>query len=164
MILTNFAQAIVNRVQNTIQLQDQIPANEHPEKISGYLTIFNITLGYPELIIAIGLIPEEKRKKYLELSMEKAERLFQHPKHVSSFQSRDGINKWGGAIRIEWYEEVEEKIYQYILSFSGLTEAMDEAAVLDAVEKLGLIDDLVLDQIVQASNNDCYRQLIALEN
>jgi len=163
MILTSFAEAIISRIKIAIELQDKIPANEYPEKKSGYLTIFNVALGYPELIVAIGNIPEEKKKKYLELSMEKAERLFQHPEHVSSFQSRDGINKWGGAIRIDWYEEVEEKIYQYILSFSGLTEPMDEASMLDSAESLGVIDDIVIDVIVNLSNNDCYRQLIALE-
>jgi len=162
MRITSLAEVILASIQRTINVQHRIPANTNPTKSSGYLTLFNVKLGYPELIVVLGSIPVEKKKKYLEISMEKAERLFLHPEHVSSFQSRDGINKWGGAIRVRWEED--DEIYEYIISFSGLTEAMDEAAVLDAVEKLGLIDDLVLDQIVSASNNDCYRQLVALEN
>lgn len=163
MIITDFAQAMVERIQSIIMLQHLIPANDHPEKIAGYFTLFNVNLGYPELIIAVGLIPEEKKKKYFELSLEKAERLFQHPEHVSSFQSRDGINKWGGAIRVKWVEEDEEKTYEYILSFSGLTEAMDETSMLDSAESLGVIDDDVLDTIVSISDNACYRQFKALE-
>jgi hypothetical protein len=162
MRITSLAEVIVTFIHGVIAIQHGIPANTDPKKSSGYLTLYNDLTGIPELIVSVGNIPQEKKEKYLQLSVEKAERLHAHHEHVSSFQSRNGIDKWGGSIRVEWEED--EDVYKYIFSFSGLTEAMDEAVMLYVAEKLGLMNDPLLDNIVEASNNDCYRQLVALEN
>ncbi len=70
----------------------------------------------------LGTIPDlEKAKKYRHFAEEKALRLAEHSRHVSSWQSRDPKHdKWGGAIRTS----------NLIFSFSGFPELWDEALML----------------------------------
>lgn len=74
--------------------------------------------------IIVGAPDPEKVLKYWELAQEKADRLANHREkgHRSSYQSRDPARmKWGGAICTpdDW-----------ILSFSGFPELMDEGFML----------------------------------
>lgn len=75
-------------------------------------------------VALIGETPQEKTRKYLELCQEKARRLAQHPEHVSSWQTRNPPERWGGAIRAD----------EHIFSFSGLPELGDEALMLKVVQ------------------------------
>jgi len=85
-------------------------------------------------VITVGVIPEEKKEKYLFLVKEKPNRLletFRSSNHISSYESRDpnfifpennqSWGKWGGAIIID--------IFFTIYSFSGFPELLDEAFV-----------------------------------
>lgn len=105
----------------------KIPGNEAPERQGGYLVIRNKRNGTPLLIERIGICRPVDVKKYHYLGLEKGRRLLKSMKslgHISSHQSRDPKfkkwGKWGGAIIAG----------DYIISFSGLKELFDEAAVL----------------------------------
>lgn len=95
----------------------------------GYFSVFDTTDGGSfMLIMKIGFPPQVKNAKYLMLSQEKAIRLFSHPGHSMSWESRnEQENKWGGAVR-----GVSE-----IFSFSGLPELADEALMLFVLHKTG---------------------------
>ena len=101
----------------------------------------------------IGTVPPEKRGKYSFNSAEKAMRLFHHPEHLSSWQSRDLTvepKRWGGAIRIG------NRIY----SLSGFPELGDEASVCATGAVLESPDTLeVLDMIAEVSQNPYWQPL-----
>jgi hypothetical protein len=66
-------------------------------------------------------VSPEKVEKYHSLAPEKVGRLARHPKHMLSSESRDPEkNQWGGAVRGD----------VYLRGFSGLTEQLDEIAML----------------------------------
>lgn len=71
----------------------------------------------------IGTIAEPaKNGRYLALSVEQAVRLFEHPDHRTSWQSRDpDRDRWGGAFRTD---------DGWVISFCGLPELWNEALVL----------------------------------
>lgn len=90
--------------------------------------IFSVFLDKPSraplLVLTVRNPLPEKGKQSFDFSLEKGRRLIEHPDHLSSWQSRDPDNsKWGGAIRVG----------EFILSFSGLPELVDEALMLNLV-------------------------------
>ena len=88
----------------------------------GYLCVAEGDSGNPHFTVLVGgHVNQKKLPRYYHLSHEKAVRLSQNPTHVSSFQSRDGENKFGGAVRT---------LNGLIYSFSGFPELVDEALVL----------------------------------
>lgn len=90
---------------------------EEERRSGGYLTIMDGGKGQIIMIILVGKIPIEKQDKYLTCSVEKAFRLFEHPEHKTSWESRDDDNmQYPGAIR------GLEAIY----SFSGHKSDVDE--------------------------------------
>ena len=92
-------------------------------RFGGYLTVLDIRTGKVLVILACGIIPEDKKDKYLSFSQEKASRLFKHEGHKTSYESRDESNlMFPGAIR------GEEGIY----SFSGHQPDVDEAISIAA--------------------------------
>lgn len=95
---------------------------EESRRTGGYLTIRDAKTNQILLILACGLIPQEKISKYLHLSQEKGQRLFSFPTHSFSWESRNPANnEFGGAIRG----------VRYIYSFSGHQEEIDE--VIDLI-------------------------------
>ena len=85
-------------------------------------------------VIPVGLIPQEKKEKYLFLVKEKANRIlstFRSLCYISSYESRDtsfifpennqAWGKWGGALVIDEFFT--------IYSFSGFPELLDEAFI-----------------------------------
>ncbi len=69
----------------------------------------------------IGELTAEKAMKYKLFSLEKANRLKDHPDHVSSFQTRNPeINAYGGAVR--------GSIIGILISISGLPDDKDDEA------------------------------------
>jgi len=133
-------------------LMDENP-EENKNRHSGYLTLMNATNGRILLVVQIGNCPQTKARKYFDFSQEKAGRLFIHPDHSSSWQSRiPETNQWGGAIRTT---------NDLILSFSGLPELADEALGLWVAFKMEWMD--VADAVVLAtiSENRYFSQLVA---
>lgn len=90
---------------------------EEDRRTGGYLTIMDAEKGQIIAVLSVGKIPVEKQDKYLTCSIEKAFRLFEHPEHRTSWESRDDANmQYPGAIR------GIEAIY----SFSGHLGDVDE--------------------------------------
>lgn len=72
-----------------------------------------------------GNSPKEKMRKRFELAQEKANRLFQHPEHRTSWESRDpSDNKWGGAVAGR----------KFIYSFDGFPENYNTVAMAKLAE------------------------------
>jgi hypothetical protein len=120
--------------------------NLKPHKKGGYLTIRDKADGEVLLTIRIGDFPHQKAKKYFDLSLEKGERLYQHlaQGHVSSYQSRDEEKqRYGGAVVANGF----------IVSFSGLTEKMDELAALALSEFSRWITEDQANEIARISSN-----------
>lgn len=85
--------------------------------LGGYLCIARAEDGFPLAIIQFGDMPHDRLSGRFEFCQEKAQRLAEHPGHMTSYESRDpSSNKWGGAIRGK----------KYIYSISGLPEQLDE--------------------------------------
>lgn len=97
-----------------------------------------------EVFKAIGNIKSGKRALAKKRAQEKPRRLSRHRDHISSYQSRnEKRDYWGGAIAAK----------KYYLSFSGLPESCDEALVLIAGRKLGMLSDRQARRIAGKSNN-----------
>ncbi len=121
---------VISELANKIvQATTKVPGNKAPERNWGYLSL----RGDKEDALLVvervgGAIQPEKVLMFHTLSLEKGGRLFVHLDigHVSSHQSRNtkkgNFGLWGGAVLCR-----REGL---ILSFSGLTEQMDEAVVL----------------------------------
>lgn len=89
------------------------------QRFGGYLTILDAKDGKVLLVLACGEIPNDKMEKYLNLSMEKALRVFADKEHKTSWDTRDEANaKYPGAI----------KGVEAIYSFSGHQPDVDEAS------------------------------------
>ncbi|MDI6734225.1 MAG: hypothetical protein QMD50_01885 [Patescibacteria group bacterium] len=118
----------------------------------GYFCLFDIILKCPVIISMIGEVPAEKAGKYHRLSIEKAQRTFDHSEHKSSYESRnEKEEKYGGAIRAR----------RYIFSFSGLKkEEEDEAAMLVVAELLKEIDSDEAELIAVRNMNQFYPKLL----
>ena len=124
-----------------------LPGEKHQ---GGYLSLLEAgrkNARPPLTTTLIGVVQSwRKRRKYHRLAPEKGVRLNKNLTHSSSFQSRDGEKKWGGAIRAG----------KYILAFSGLPELADETVVLLVALRIGLLtwDEAVA--IAQLSSNDVF--------
>ncbi len=80
-------------------------------KRGGCFCMMDAKTGQIVLLTLVGWVPEEKKLKYFLLAQEKAKRLFAHPQHLTSEESKnDGLEQYGGAIRGR----------KFIYSFSGL--------------------------------------------
>ena len=141
---------------------------ENPsDRRGGYLTILSEFAGRGTLVLLsqIGLVPMDEVHKCIVRSQEKPWRLLNFPDHVSSYQSRDPnavlhnqsaaeikpYGKWGGAIRAG----------AMILSFSGLPELGDEAAMLLTALKLGQINFVKADAIAVISHNKIFYEIVS---
>jgi len=141
--ITGFAQWAIRQMAELYKLGD---------KDSGYLTARSLEDGRVLLVAQINECPAEKFASRFRNSMEKGERLFGHPDHVSSWQSRDvekeneADKKWGGAIKA--------KIAGLIVSFSGLPEKADEALCVAIARRFGWLNQDEVKAIFRASNNE----------
>jgi hypothetical protein len=101
-----------------------------------------------ELVIEptlIGEITNDQTDLYTELCKEKANRLRENIKeHKLSWQSRnEDEEKWGGAISDG----------DHIWSFSGLTEAQDEALMIMGAHTCGRIMNYLPEALANLSDN-----------
>ncbi len=91
-----------------------------PDRSGGFLCMAELD-GTPVLTVRCGNPPPAKKHLYLNCCQEKAQRLAIYRDHVLSAQSRDlTVCQYAGAVRCR----------HHILSFSGLPEYLDEAAML----------------------------------
>lgn len=118
------AQTLVPRIPNIFIQVNRLLALANSElasdlqRFGGYLTILDAEDGKVLLVLACGIVPKDKAEKYLQLSMEKATRVFKDKKHNTSWDSRNETNsQYPGAI----------KGIEAIYSFSGHQPDVDEA-------------------------------------
>jgi len=118
-----------------------------------YFCFASMKKGLPLVFTPVGDVAIEKAEKYVAFSMEKARRLAQHPEHVSSFQSRNPPEQWGGAIHVGGN----------IFSMSGLPELGDEAVMLvTAFMFFPKLEEVrvACNAIAQTSENPFFRPLV----
>ena len=123
-----------------------LPDNPQPDRaLAGYFTLLSKATGATLSGFAFGDVPAEKEERYRSFSMEKALRLFANmAQHGSSFESRDpALDLWGGAINA----------HDFILSFSGMPELLDEAVMLIVAYQMGWLNWQEVNYIAQKSNN-----------
>lgn len=128
------------------------PQNNDKIRQSGYFTLREISTGRIIFTIMLGDVSKEKQEKYFQLSLEKGDRLYKdyktNFKNFSSWQTRQpDKERWGGAIRAG----------KYILSFSGLSELLDEALVLEIALTMNWEKPYRFYEISQVSQNNFYR-------
>ncbi len=118
----------------------------------GHITMLRIGDSGYKLSIPVRLnihdIPEDVSKLFQEGSMEKAMRLHRAAgkrKHVSSYQSRNPEkNKYGGAILAKG---------KWVISFSGITEKVDELIAIRVACRLKVMDENRMNEIFAISGN-----------
>ncbi|MFA5000906.1 MAG: hypothetical protein WC531_01615 [Candidatus Paceibacterota bacterium] len=118
------------------------------QRFGGYLCVFRDSPDQdklvPILVIRVGGPTIGKEAKYFNLCQEKALRLMAHQNHLSSWQTREVERELcGGAIRTK----------DFIISFSGLTEKADEAILVNAAFKLGMLSGSTAEAIASHSEN-----------
>ena len=127
----------------------KLPDNPNPEKKSGYFTLLSKEDGRLLLMAQIGECPGNEYEKYQLFSREKGIRVYK-TNDLSSWVSRNvREDKWGGAISTD----------DFILSFSGLPELMDEAVVLVAALALRWVSRRDVATIAKLSENPFFDRL-----
>lgn len=124
------------------------------EKAGAMLRIANI--ADPErprslLLRPFGFVPADGRDAYAETTARKVWQLINHPDHISSYQSRDGITFWGGAYLIPDLDAA--------LSISGHPELADEAIGLGTGLELRWINLNYATQIAKINDNFLFKAL-----
>lgn len=110
------------------------------ESYGGYLSILDNQDKEVFVCGKVGEVPEDKNLKYRTVSLEKPTRLFVHPEHLTSFQSRNPEEgKWGGAIRTK----------NLLLSFSGFHEKTDTLYVIEGAKIVAEIDKQTISEILR---------------
>lgn len=126
---------------------------EDKSRRGGYAHILSeLVPGQPSFVASIqfGVVPVEKQPRYAGFAREKALRLASLPGDRSSWQTRDEAHEmYGGAIRVPGV----------IFSFSGLPEHGDEALVLLAALKLGLLPVSAALEITGVSGNTLFMEI-----
>lgn len=131
-------------------------AGQPQERRGGYFCYVAATPAGASLLVhaKIGLVCSKKEDKYRAFSLEKAARLAGRPGDRSSWQTRDEAHdQYGGAIRC--------KSTLGILSFSGLPEHGDEAAMLLVAIRLGDLAPHDASNIGSVSGNATYAAIMA---
>jgi hypothetical protein len=78
-----------------------MPDNPKPDRVGGYLAVFDKIQQKILLVIELGYCKPEMADRWFHYSLEKMERLWNNRSkgHITSWQSRDqGMFKFGGAI------------------------------------------------------------------
>lgn len=149
---------IIERLEKIIQIYDTYLNKEKVSNIlpSGYFTLRDAVSGRVMLLCQTGICPDDKAEIFFQNSLEKGQRLFSNFAHLhfhkSSWQSRDGVTKFAGAIFIP----------NLILSFSGLPELADEAIMLMLAINLGLGEENYCNGIAKISGNNIFHDLKSL--
>jgi hypothetical protein len=147
---------MIMEVENMVSLYLQISGDQ--DHSGGYFCLMKEESGQILYVQKICDIPDvidpdfdRKAFKYCYFAIEKAVRLFQSIDVRSSWMNRNpDKDQWGGAIRVH----VEGS--GLILSFSGLPELADEAIVLSAAVRRGLMSYKDAAEIAELSNNEFF--------
>lgn len=152
---------IINRINlicfqiNSLIETANLYLSEEERRTGGYLTVMDGKKGQIIMVLSIGKIPVEKQDKYLTCSVEKAFRLFEHPEHKTSWESRDDENmQYPGAIR------GIEGIY----SFSGHQGDVDEGISTTAFYLIEPIGENVIPNDEAKKYFDYYYEEVAKRN
>lgn len=90
-------------------------------RTGAYFCVAHKETGAPLFVVPVLNVPREKARKYCRLSQEKAQRLSDHPGHLTSKESANPKeDKWPGAIKGD----------KHIYSLSGLPGDGDEASMM----------------------------------
>lgn len=117
------------------------------DRYGGYLTIMERNSGRVLLTVPVGTCAKPKVKAYRDFSIEKADRVFGNPTHISSWETRnESEQKYGGAIVAG----------DLILSFSGFPEHWDETLVLTLAARHGWITRDEAEAITKISDNQIF--------
>lgn len=115
----NFFQQVYNEAISVLTHASFL--TEDRQKAGGYFCLLDATTGLLVWQLAFGYMDGQHSDQFLAFSLEKAKRLYQKSDHNSSWESRDvNLMQFGGAVRGQ----------NFIFSFSGFTEHLDEAAML----------------------------------
>lgn len=111
-------------LERLIRLAINIPVLDSADRPGGYFSVINTNDGSHVITAAIGTVPDFKAEQYRTNAEEKTRRLREEMLahgHTFSRQSRNpDLGKWGGAVVAgDW-----------IFSFSGFSEAVDEALMV----------------------------------
>ena len=140
-------------VKEAIAIFSSIPGME--KQNSGFFTI--LERGKAPITCEIGSCPSDEAEMCKLLSLEKAMRLKQSHDHLLSWESRDPNamvegqsgnkpwGKWGGAVRLGT---------SIIISFSGLPEMGDEAAMIYAAYDVCWLNDLAVESLQRINGNE----------
>lgn len=107
-----------------------------------------------QLLRPFGFVPFESRPKYERVSLRKVHQLIQHPDHISSHQSRDEVDFWGGGYRIP---EI-----QFAITISGHPEKGDEVIGVCLGLELNWINLEYAKEIIKLSYNFLFKALCPL--
>lgn len=135
---------------NIISVAAAFSTAEKPAVPVGYFALRSAADGRALLLVEIGDNPAEKFAGRCFNALEKGERIFDNPGTKSSWQTRDGVKKWGGAVRTP----------DFILSFSGLPEHADEALVVITAINMGWLDSSSAIHLLKISSNHIGLRLV----
>ncbi len=147
------AELIVGLASRVLEEALSLGLSDHDHR-GGYFCIADNKTGEPLDLVKLGEMKQTKEGRYEMLAQEKARRLAEHSAHRTSYESRNPqLDRWGGAIKVS-----------HIFSFSGLSEALDEALVLVVARAyLGWMNADVgrqCDRMAGISGNDTYWKLL----
>jgi hypothetical protein len=146
-IYVECAELIIQQANRFVELVQRV--SDFPKgKDSGYCVVKSSVRGRLILAFQVGECSDEKVEKYLRLANEKADRLrlFVDIGHRSSWQTRDGKDKWGGAVLAG----------NLIFSFSGLPELADEAVMLWTATSCNCMSPEMAIEIARISDNKIF--------
>jgi len=155
MIFGESRSAIIQAVKTAVKAFVDLPTNkeEGEKRSSGYFSLRNNESSQIMMLERINDVPPKKVDDYFTFTLEKGLRLFHHPEHNSSHQSKDADQKkYPGAIRIINMTDIKNPLTM-ILSFSGLPALGDESCMLVASVLLNWCHIAMAENIAQISNN-----------
>ncbi|MEK6891414.1 MAG: hypothetical protein AABX03_04745 [Nanoarchaeota archaeon] len=162
---------LIQVTEALVKISQKAPSNNRQEKEGGFLTL---VLGdFKKMrIFEIGNYDHSKRDKYASFSQEKAHRVYsdwlRNKTAVSSWQTRQPeIDRYGGAVLFgyDYFKRGVSVPLHDIVSFSGLSEASDEAvSAMLGYGFLPQVDDEALKKIANVSKNDVLKEMFLMIN
>ena len=120
---------------------------EYKGRTGAYFSIRSQSTGLVLATAAVGVPPVEKMEKYFSYSLEKGKRLFGHPEHLTSHESKnEAKNEFAGAAKINSL---------YIFSCSGFSP--------DKADTLFCLDVALCGQLMKNDDDEVDMIMVAGE-
>ncbi len=152
-------QKLIMEVENMVSLYLQLPDADQTKR-GGYFCVMKEENGQVMFVQQIGDVADApdtefgtKATKYCQLAIEKASRVFKSELFSSWLTRNPDQGLWGGGVRIT----IEGS--GLIFSFSGLPELADEAVVLSAAMRRGLLTEVDAATFAECSSNKIFFQM-----